>query len=388
MFEFDANWKTSDNVTKILNFAACKLKLKNEQEVLQIIARDVTELREAQTKLKNMAVTDEMTKMANFRRFKEKLAEEHDRCARYKKEYAIVFCDVDNFKHYNDRNGHPAGDEILKEVAKVMQKCARNTDLPARYGGEEFVVLCPEVDWNNALILAERIRSMLSALDLPHSKEQPLGCVSVSIGVASFPHDGATFAEVLHAADQALYVSKKTGRNRVTPHQKIVTGEIKAPEPDAKEKAKAEAKVAAVSTPSEQHGAKPLEASLQVEPAAPALVAVEPEAPVLEATLEVVAETAAPESAPMPEAVEAAPLELPELEPTPAPEAPPPRARPGLPPRKSAPPPPPKLPPPFRPKAGYSHEHSAQKRECHYCRCDWNTHWYIFDCIHFCGTDL
>ncbi|MCM0606807.1 MAG: sensor domain-containing diguanylate cyclase [Xanthomonadaceae bacterium] len=231
LFEFDANWKISDGALKTLNFAACKLKLKNEQEVLQIIARDVTELREAQKRLKEMSVTDEMTKLPNFRRFKEKLIEEHDRCKRYGKEYAIVFCDVDNFKHYNDRNGHPAGDDILREVGKVMAQCARNTDLPARYGGEEFVVLCPEVNWNSVLFLAERIRTTLSSLTLPHSDKQPLGCISVSIGVSSFPHDGATYEEVLHAADQALYFSKKNGRNRVTPHQTVKGQVVPGAEP-------------------------------------------------------------------------------------------------------------------------------------------------------------
>ncbi|MBI3534500.1 MAG: GGDEF domain-containing protein [Deltaproteobacteria bacterium] len=128
----------------------------------------------------------------------------------------LIFCDVDNFKHYNDRNGHPAGDEVLKGVAEVLRTNPRNTDFAARYGGEEFVVLCPQTPLESALVLAERIRENIANKPFPFMEFQPLKKISISIGVATYPFDGKTSDEVLKSADEALYNSKTNGRNQVT----------------------------------------------------------------------------------------------------------------------------------------------------------------------------
>ena len=157
-----------------------------------------------------------MTQLSNFRFFKTQLAMQHERSTRFPSPYSIVFFDLDNFKHYNDQNGHPAGDELLRGVAKYLRLPCRVSDLPARYGGEEFVILCAGVNAVQAKVLAERVRMGIESAHFPHAEKQPLGIVSTSVGVASFPDNGATAESILVAADEALYVSKKSGRNRTT----------------------------------------------------------------------------------------------------------------------------------------------------------------------------
>ena len=209
---------------------ACVLKLQDGREAIQILIRDVTQEKQDQEKIRQtiaelevlnhklaaLSTTDEMTGLANFRHFKSQLQAEHARAQRYAGTYSLVFFDVDHFKHYNDHNGHPAGDELLRALAKIFKGSCRDTDLPARYGGEEFVALCPEVGWKNAMVLAERVREAVATKNLPFGEYQPLGIMSVSVGVASYPEDGKTSEDILKAADEALYSSKKNGRNRTT----------------------------------------------------------------------------------------------------------------------------------------------------------------------------
>ncbi len=254
---FEAQWLVMDPEKPggckmvIVELVACPLRLADNSEVLQVIARDITfrreaeikmnallsELKSANEKLEILSTVDEMTKLHNFRHFKTALALEHERSVRFKTSYTVIFCDIDNFKHYNDRNGHPAGDALLREMAGVIKQCARTTDLCARYGGEEFVVLCPQIDYAQAMILAERIKAVVNKHPFAHAAAQPLGCISFSIGVASFAIDGQTGEEVVHAADQAMYYSKTHGRNQVMSHQKFL--EILRSDPKAMEAAKA-----------------------------------------------------------------------------------------------------------------------------------------------------
>ncbi len=203
--------------------AMSPLKLEDGNEVLQVILRDITEKKEAERKiaeymkrLEEMATTDGMTGLTNFRQFSKLLEEEHTRCSRYGQKYAIVFCDIDHFKKYNDQHGHPAGDALLKSYAKILQACARTTDVVARYGGEEFVILCPATDTEQAFILAERIRKSVQNAKFPNAEKQPMGFVSCSIGVASFPDNAKDSKAVLKAADDSVYYSKTNGRNKVT----------------------------------------------------------------------------------------------------------------------------------------------------------------------------
>lgn len=208
----------------LMEVMACPLTVDGEDDLaIQVILRDITEKREAEQKLaeanaqlKQLSITDGMTSLYNFRHFQEKLKQEHARSVRYKIPYSLIFCDLDHFKNYNDLHGHPAGDELLKHVAALLQKTIRDTDSVYRYGGEEFVILCPQSDTRGAGIAAERIRKVIERADLPHKAQQPLGCISFSMGVASFPEHGTEPTQVVQAADAEVYQSKKNGRNRVT----------------------------------------------------------------------------------------------------------------------------------------------------------------------------
>ncbi len=233
--QFECTWNLLGNQTKLMKISACPLKLSNGTEMIQIIATDITQIRELELKekthleelkilnqkLEDLSTHDEMTKLFNFRHFKNLIEQEHTRSSRYGAAYSIIFCDVDNFKHYNDRNGHPAGDDVLRGVAEVLRQTVRNVDFPARYGGEEFVALCPQTPSEGAFTLAQKIRENIEKRTFLHMEHQPLGKISISIGVATYPFDGSTYQEILKAADQALYHSKASGRNQVTSAQQL-----------------------------------------------------------------------------------------------------------------------------------------------------------------------
>lgn len=228
--QFDSEWSADSSKKILMRVEACVLKLSDDSEVLQVVAKDVTrereierqaekylqELRAANAKLEELSIKDELTGLYNIRHFKAELAKEHERSERYGTPYALVFIDVDHFKKYNDRNGHPAGDEVLRRMGAILREQVRNTDLPVRYGGEEFVVLCAGVNAQSARVLAERLQKAVASHAFPYRESQPLGAVTASIGVASFPQDGRSLDEVLKRADEALYASKENGRNQVT----------------------------------------------------------------------------------------------------------------------------------------------------------------------------
>lgn len=139
------------------------------------------------------------------------------KCINYNFECSIFLFDLDHFKNYNDQNGHPAGDQLLQKIASLIQVNTRGTSIVARYGGEEFIVLLTNTHKDQAISYAENIRSLISTEDFPYKDKQPLGCISISGGVASFPSDARSMEQVIKMADDALYQAKSSGRNRVFP---------------------------------------------------------------------------------------------------------------------------------------------------------------------------
>jgi diguanylate cyclase (GGDEF)-like protein len=123
--------------------------------------------------------------------------------------------DIDHFKRYNDTNGHLPGDELLKSLSRILRENIREDELVARYGGEEFIMVMPNVEREEALGAAERIRCLIAESPFPHAEKQPLGCITVSGGVAVWPMDSEDVATLLRHADDALYMAKRAGRNRV-----------------------------------------------------------------------------------------------------------------------------------------------------------------------------
>ena len=167
-------------------------------------------LEEANAELEALATTDGMTGLKNHRAFQEQLVVEVSRAGRYHTPLSLILVDVDHFKGFNDAFGHPAGDAVLKAVAGILQSSARETDFVARYGGEEFVLLLPQTDAAGAALFAGRLRAAVEAASWP------LRAVTASFGVASLRLGVEDGGSLLARADEALYLSKAGGRNRVT----------------------------------------------------------------------------------------------------------------------------------------------------------------------------
>ncbi len=164
---------------------------------------------------KRIAFTDGLTKIANRRFFDRYLEQQWSKSQREKKDLAVILCDVDFFKVYNDTYGHQEGDFCLQKVALALSSSVRSVDLAARYGGEEFVVVLPDSNAKTAFIVAERIRSKLKGMQIPHAGSKAGDYVSISMGIASLYHnDVISCEELLTAADKALYQAKKEGRDR------------------------------------------------------------------------------------------------------------------------------------------------------------------------------
>ena len=166
-------------------------------------------------RLEELAQTDPLTKALNRRALSERLAAEMERVRRYSTTMSLLLIDLDHFKQINDTHGHLAGDDVLIEVAALLQRVVRAVDVVARYGGEEFVVVLPETGGPGAEAFAERLRELIEAQSFVASRGRPIR-LTTSIGVSSFPGFGVESVEDLLAnADQALYRAKSEGRNRV-----------------------------------------------------------------------------------------------------------------------------------------------------------------------------
>jgi two-component system, cell cycle response regulator len=178
-------------------------------EYSSVIETRKVELEEANAKLEALASTDGLTNLRNHRAFQEALAREVKLARREHQPLSVILLDVDHFKQYNDTYGHPAGDAVLQYVASLLIECSRETDVIARYGGEEFVALLPNTDEVGAQQVAERMRQAIEVEGW--AKRQ----VTASFGFAMLLPEQSP-ADLIEAADQALYISKAEGRNRVT----------------------------------------------------------------------------------------------------------------------------------------------------------------------------
>ena len=191
--------------------------LQNSEHVLEErVAERTAEMQVLNEKLEALSVTDALTGIANRRRFDETLQSEWIRATRVGQPLALAMVDVDYFKPYNDRYGHQAGDDCLREVASAFSATVcRTGDLVARYGGEEFAFIAPLTDGESALAMAKKVCESIQALQLPHEKS-PFKCLTVSIGVAVVvPMESDRPQDLVKCADQALYLAKAQGRNRV-----------------------------------------------------------------------------------------------------------------------------------------------------------------------------
>ncbi|HEX8141706.1 MAG TPA: diguanylate cyclase [Pyrinomonadaceae bacterium] len=172
-----------------------------------------------------MSITDPLTGLLNRRYLEERLTEELKRSARQGYAMSFMMIDIDDFKLYNDRNGHPAGDLALEMTSQCLKSALRAADVASRYGGEEFSILLPQTTLDEACAIADRIRRRVQRTRFPHGKTQPLGAVTISIGVSTFAPSIDTPAAIIGAADRALYSAKSLGKNQVFAHQDTVEPE-------------------------------------------------------------------------------------------------------------------------------------------------------------------
>jgi len=174
--------------------------------------KEIETMREEAVRL---SYTDDLTGIYNHRFFIEQLTLEVERQKRYTTPLSLLMIDIDYFKHYNDNNGHLAGDQVLKAIAILVQGGVRQSDIVARYGGEEFSAILINSGKEKALEIAERVRRNVADTPFPNENAQPNKDLTVSVGVATFSSSVSTLTDLIREADHALYRAKKGGRNRV-----------------------------------------------------------------------------------------------------------------------------------------------------------------------------
>ena len=201
-----------DYITKPFHTAEVLARVKTHLA----LSRLQQQLELANHELKRLVNLDGLTQLANRRCFNDHLEQEWRRMAREQQPLALILCDIDFFKQYNDTYGHPAGDDCLRQVGAVLQACAkRPADLASRYGGEEFALTLPKTPIQGAIELAQRIQSQLLQLQQPHATSTISDYLTLSMGIASvIPQLDRSPDDLIQAADQALYRAKQEGRDR------------------------------------------------------------------------------------------------------------------------------------------------------------------------------
>ena len=168
--------------------------------------------------VEKLAVTDDLTQVYNYRFLKMALKRELKRAARFGQELGLVMLDVDNLKSYNDRNGHLRGSYLLREMAALLARQVRSFDLIAKYGGDEFTLILPQTGIEGSVAVAERMRRAVEEHAFPL---EDAGVITISLGVAICPLDAEDGQTLIRTADQALYVAKRQGRNRVLTYRDV-----------------------------------------------------------------------------------------------------------------------------------------------------------------------
>ncbi len=182
------------------------------------LALELAEWHQKAAEYQLLAITDPITGLLNRRYLEERIGEEIDRSKRHKYAMSFIMIDIDDFKLYNDRNGHQAGDVALELTAQCLKTALRSEDTAVRYGGEEFSVLLPQTGLDEARVIAERIRLCVEQTLYPHGKTQPTGAVTISVGLSTLNEALDTPASIISAADHALYQAKSHGKNCIAVH--------------------------------------------------------------------------------------------------------------------------------------------------------------------------
>jgi len=193
-----------------LLFSTLKLvdSLKKERDVALLMKKRAESLAKAMER-------DALTGLYGRELLQRYLPDEMSRSRILKKSLSLIMLDVDDFKHYNDTNGHPQGDRVLRNLADLIQKSVRNYDFSIRYGGEEFCIIMPDTPLDHARKIGERIRQNVEKEKFDFQEKQPSGNLTVSLGLASFPDHASNETDLIKFADIALYHAKGSGKNKV-----------------------------------------------------------------------------------------------------------------------------------------------------------------------------
>ncbi|MBS3758301.1 MAG: diguanylate cyclase [Desulfobacterales bacterium] len=206
-YEEAVNKGADDFIFKPIKFEELQLRLKRVLRERHLTQERTMILEQ----LKELAITDDLTKLFNTRHFYNQIEQEINRYRRYKRPFSILLLDVDHFKHFNDTYGHLEGDRILRRVARMITSCMRTMDTAYRYGGEEFTVLLPETTCEDAITVAERIKDNINSETLDYIDDTQ---VTVSIGATEYSETDS-ISDLVKRADHAMYIAKKRGRNRI-----------------------------------------------------------------------------------------------------------------------------------------------------------------------------
>ncbi len=207
------------SVVGVLNLESTSLNAfsKEDRHVVEIVAAQIAQILAKALlydELATMAVTDGLTGLFNHRQFFIRLEAEFKRADRYTYPLSLIMLDIDFFKDFNDTYGHMQGDKVLRKIASIITLTMRETDVVARYGGEEFAVILPLCHESTAMEVAERLRVGIESANLGGDRESPP--LTISVGVCSAPKDASTYEELVRRADDAMYHSKRKGRNLCT----------------------------------------------------------------------------------------------------------------------------------------------------------------------------
>ena len=214
-YEVEHDFSAIGRRIMLLNARQIKRVLGKERIILLAI-EDITERREIEAKLKKLASHDELTGCVNLRAILELLEKEIVRSRRYKKKFSVIMIDIDDFKKKNDEYGHPVGNDILVAFAKAIKNSLRSIDTVGRYGGEEFIVILPETEAQQSLVVLNRIRNSLEQTKItsPHLDKANEITLKFSAGIAMFPYNAQDLKGLIWVADNALLQAKKQGKNR------------------------------------------------------------------------------------------------------------------------------------------------------------------------------
>ena len=209
--------KIKDKVIGVLDIESVELNAFDESdlatftilaEMIAIAIENASLYKESE----RLAITDDLTGLYNTRYFYTALEKEIERSQDLDHPFSIIIFDIDDFKKYNDTYGHLAGDQLLEELAGLMIKKCRTTDIIARYGGEEFVIILPETEYDGAVLVAERLRKSVKKHSFKINKKEKKGKVTISLGIATYPEDATNVKDLVNAADINLYGEKRIGK--------------------------------------------------------------------------------------------------------------------------------------------------------------------------------